>query len=82
MTSSISPGRSQKAVTPDDDNDLPDGACKALEVIADGDVATIAEDDADDAPVTRSGLTAGRVIEMRVRRVLATGTTATVLAIY
>lgn len=38
--------RSQKAVTPSDDNDLPDGPCAALLVTADGDINCLAVDDA------------------------------------
>ncbi len=38
--------RSQKAVTPNDDMDLPDGVCAALLVTADGDVTCLAVDDA------------------------------------
>ncbi len=38
--------RSQKAVTPNDDADLPDGVCAALLVTADGDVTCLAVDDA------------------------------------
>ncbi len=38
--------RSQKAVTPNDDADLPDGPCAALLVTADGDVTCLAVDDA------------------------------------
>ncbi len=38
--------RSQKAVTPNDDADLPDGPCAALMVTADGDVVCLAVEDA------------------------------------
>lgn len=76
----ITPASSQIAVTPNDSADLPKGVCKALEVIADGDVSCLAE--SDDTPITRTGMTAGSVILVRVRRVYATGTTATVVALY
>lgn len=75
----ISPARSQKAVTPDDDNDLPDGVCKSLEVVATGDVVCIAEEDT--VAATRSAVAAGTIIPVRVRRVME-ATTATVLALY
>lgn len=75
----ISPGRNLRVVTPDNDADLPDGACKSLWVTADGDLTVIAQDDTD--PVTIPVL-AGQCIPIRARRVLATGTTATLVAIY
>jgi hypothetical protein len=76
----MTPASSQKVVTPSDTDDLPGGACKALEVIATGDVVCLAEN--DDAAVTRTAVAAGTVIEVRVRRVLSTGTTATLVALY
>ncbi|RVC47590.1 hypothetical protein EN781_00190 [Mesorhizobium sp. M4A.F.Ca.ET.090.04.2.1] len=76
----ILPASSQVAVTPDDSNDLPGGVCNALEVIATGDVACIAA--ADTAAITRTAVPAGTVILVRARRVKATGTTATVVALY
>lgn len=84
MTSSyeqmVTPASSQVLVTPNDSSDLPNGPCKALEVIATGDVVSIAEN--DNIAVTRSAVAAGTIIQVRIRRVNATGTTATVVALY
>lgn len=70
---------SLRSVTPSDDNDLPDGVCRALWVSTDGDVEIIAED--DDAEITLAAATAGTLLPVRVKRVL-TGTTSTVVALY
>lgn len=59
--------------TPDDDADLPRPG--VLMVMTDGDVAFTGMDGADDVWETQ---TAGTLIPVLVRRVLATGTTATV----
>jgi hypothetical protein len=72
------PGKSQVVVAPAN-VDLPGGVCKWLEVIAAGDVVSVAEDGG--APVTRAAVAAGTVIRVRTKQV-RTGTTATVLAIY
>jgi hypothetical protein len=76
----MTPASSQKLVTPSDSADLPGGVCKALEVIATGDVVCLAEN--DDTAVTRAAVPAGAIIEVRIKRVLSTGTTATVVALY
>lgn len=80
----MTPSTSQKLVTPDDDADLPDGVCKALEVIAvDGGtvVNCVAESDGDEENVSRDHVFVGQIIQVRARRVLET-TTATVVALY
>ncbi|RWI35451.1 hypothetical protein [Mesorhizobium sp.] len=74
------PASSQKLVVPNDTADLPSGVCKALEVIAAGDISSIAENDT--VAVNRSAVAAGTIIQVRIRRVNATGTTATVVALY
>ena len=73
-----SPAISVAAVTPDDDADLPRGACKALWIAADGNLEFIAA--ADSASITVA-VTAGSIVPIRVRRVRE-GTTATVVALY
>ncbi|PUB87068.1 MAG: hypothetical protein DBP02_02150 [gamma proteobacterium symbiont of Ctena orbiculata] len=65
-------------VTPDDNTDLPGGACVALYVSVTGNIAvTMHNGDSvtfENVPVGPLGIA--------VKRVLATGTTATVLALY
>ncbi|MBX6746128.1 MAG: hypothetical protein IRY87_29180 [Acetobacteraceae bacterium] len=66
-------------VTPDDANDLP-RVTKALWVTATGTLSIIAVDDS--AAVSLGTVPAGTLIPVRARRVMATGTTATVVALY
>lgn len=74
------PASNLRAVEEDDYEDLPDGACKALYVLTDGNIQIIAESDEDDEPQTLP-VKAAQVVPIRVRRVM-TGTTATVVAMY
>jgi hypothetical protein len=74
----MAPAKRQVLVAPAN-ADLPDGVCKAIEVISAGDVVTLAEGDI--APVTRAAVAAGTVISVRTKRVLP-ATTATVVAYY
>lgn len=74
--------RSSADVTPDDDTNLPRSSSKGLTVNADGDLSLLfAGMKDDDTPVTRS-VKAGLHYPWHVKRVLATGTTATGIAIY
>ena len=74
------PGRRAAAVTPSDANDLPTYA-RALYVGVAGDLAVIPVGNADGAPVTFKAHPVGYV-PVAIRRVLATGTSATnILAI-
>jgi hypothetical protein len=73
---------SQIAVTPNDNVDLPGGSCRALEVLVGGNIVCIAATDPDAGAITRTGYLAGTIIPISIRRVKATGTTATVLALY
>jgi hypothetical protein len=73
-------GRKGYVVTPDDDNDLPNGPVKSLWVTAEGDLSFIPIDNVDDEVITIEGLTAGVIIPFIVRRVMET-TTATIVAI-
>jgi hypothetical protein len=66
---------SARAVTADDNNDLPGGATRALLIGgAAGNVAVIFAD--DDTAVTLTGLAVGVWHPISVKRVLSTGTTA------
>jgi hypothetical protein len=69
------PARSAVAITPDDNTDLARGATRGLYIGGGGDVTVIMADDS--AAVTLAGLVAGVVHPLRVKRVKATGTTAT-----
>lgn len=66
------PPRRARAITPDDDNDLPQ-VTRALWVSVKGDLPVILADDVD--PVTLVGVTNGQVLPLQVRRILATGNT-------
>jgi hypothetical protein len=74
-----SPARRLRAVSPDNDNDLALGPCKALLIGAAGTLSIIAADDTDAVSLTvEAGL-----LPVRVKRVRATGTTATgIVALY
>ena len=74
-------GRRSRAITPSDTVDLPNGPVKSLIVTADGDVSFLPVDNPDDDPVTITGLSVGNDVPFIIRRVLATGTTATVRTI-
>lgn len=63
-------------VTPDDANDLP-RATKALFIGESGDVTLLAV--RGELPVTFRNLPAGSVLDVRVRAVMATGTTASAI---
>lgn len=75
----LSSARTLRAVTPNDTNDLPLGVCKALHIGAGGTIAVIAADDSSSVTLTvQEG-----VLPVRVKRVLATGTTASsIVALY
>lgn len=69
-----------RAVTPDDDADLPDGPCRAFEAKTSGLVTVIA---VDDTVPQQLYLIQGVTKAVRARRVLATGTDATgIVALY
>lgn len=70
----FAPSRSLAAITPSDGADLPVFA-KAIYVGGAGNIVLRAIDDAGNTTLT--GVTAGTIIPVRARRVLATGTTAT-----
>lgn len=68
------------AITPDDDNDLAEGACRSIYVGGDGNIKL---DTAKGQTVTVVGLVAGDLLPIMAKRVHATDTTATnLLALY
>lgn len=75
----IAPARRIAAVTPSDTTDLP-VIPKGLWVVAPGTLSVIAADDT--AAVSLGTVPAATVVLVRARRVMATGTTATVVAFY
>lgn len=76
--SPIAPARSIRAVTPDDDADLPDGVCKAVYILADGNLEVLAMNDTSEVTIP---VTAGMLIPIMAKRILES-TTATVVALY
>ena len=75
------PSNSAAAVTPSDAADLPGGAAKALWIGGAGNLSLIAENDT--VAVALNAVAAGQLIPLRVKRVRATGTTATnIVAFY
>lgn len=70
------PATKAVAVTPSDSTDLTTYA-KAIYVGGAGNIAVIMKYNSADTGVTFNGVTAGTVLPIQVRRVLATGTTAT-----
>lgn len=69
--------RKLAAVTPNDGTDLPGGVCDAVWVGGSGSIAIIAEDDT--VAVTTAGVATGTRLDIRAKRILATGTTATLI---
>jgi len=75
-----SPATSAAAVVPSDTTDL-DRVARSLYVAVGGDLRLLLAEDT--APVSFAGVPAGAVLPVVVRRVLATGTTASgVVALY
>lgn len=75
-----SPGTSARAITPHDTNDL-DPYAKAVCVTAAGNLVVLPAMNADGSTITFTAAPVGFVTPFRVRRVLATGTTASVCAV-
>lgn len=71
-----SPPQRAATVTPNDSEDLPD-VTKGIHCSAAGDLVAIFADDSSAVTLT---LLAGTTYRYRLRRILATGTTATVVA--
>lgn len=73
-------GRIGAIVTPSDDTDLPGGSVKAIVLLTAGDVSLLPA--GSDVPLDFEGLPSGFIPPFIVRRVLATGTTATVATVH
>lgn len=79
MSAYTDPGNRLSAVTPSDSTDLT--GARGVYVGGAGDVALMALDDS--TAVTFSGVLAGSILPVRVKRVMSTNTTATnIVAIY
>lgn len=76
----LSFGKKGVAVTPNDRNDLATYA-KTIVVLSAGNVVILPVGNDDGVTLTFTGLSAGQVVPFQVRRVVATGTTATVAAV-
>ncbi len=76
-TSWDSPATQSAAVTPSDTVDIAGGIVRALWVGGGGSVAVMLGDDT--AATTYAGVPAGTLLPFAVKRVFATGTTATLL---
>jgi hypothetical protein len=72
------PAQVWKAVTPDDVNDLPAG-CRGIYVNVTGNIS-LTDQSGNTLPF--SNVAANTVLPLAVRRINATGTTATVYALY
>lgn len=72
-----SPSDEFYAVTPDNDNDLPNGVPKGIFVGGAGDIVCVGKDQdpATDSVIFKAA--AGTTLPIRPRRILATGTSAT-----
>lgn len=71
-------GRKSSAVEPSDSSDLPGGAVKGVTTTTAGNISVIPIGNADNDPVAFTDVPVGFVPPFIVRRVMATGTTATV----
>jgi hypothetical protein len=80
-TSAATNATKADAVVPSDAVDLTSYA-KALLVTVAGTLSLIPAKNADNAPVALAAVVVGQVIPIRTRRVRATGTTATVIALH
>jgi hypothetical protein len=81
MSALNSPVAGWVSVTPSDSADLPQGVCRGIFI--DGTAGSVAFIDALGNTVTINSFPAGQEIGARIRRILASGTTATtILALY
>lgn len=69
-----------RVVTPDDSTDI-DPYPRAIQVVATGNLVYIPALNADDAPITVTSAPVGYSPPHQVRRVKATGTTATIVTV-
>lgn len=76
------PGGNAFTITPDDDNDLPI-TTRAIFVGTAGDLTVVMAEESDDsATVTFTGVLAGSLLPLRVRRVLESSTAANLVGVY
>lgn len=80
INSGASFGRKGAVITPHDSNDLAEYA-KAIVVTAFGNLVVLPVENADGTTITFTGAPVGFVPPFQVRRVMATGTTASVASI-
>lgn len=73
-------GRFSRLVSPSDSADLPT-ISKSVVCVTSGNVSVVPVNNSDAAPVPFVGVAAGFIVPFQVRRVMATGTTATVWTI-
>jgi hypothetical protein len=72
-------GRKSRAVTPNDSTDLDPYA--RVVCVSTGNISVVPVENADNVPVPFLAVAAGFVVPFQVRRVMSTGTTATVYTI-
>lgn len=75
-------GRKGAVVTPSDTVDISPTYAKTIVVLTAGNVSVLPVENDDASPIPFTDLSAGQLIPFQVRRVFATGTTATVAAIF
>lgn len=74
-------GRSSRAITPSDTVDITNGPVKAVIAASAGNLKILPADNATSVPVAFVDIPAGFVPPFIVKRVFATGTTATVYSV-
>lgn len=74
-------GTVSKAVVPSDSADLPSAPVRAVVCLTSGNISVIPANNATAVPVPFVGVSAGFVPPFQVRRVMATGTTCTVMTV-
>lgn len=74
-------GAKARAITPSDSADLNPAPVKAVVCLTAGNISVIPTGNADNAPVAFVGVSAGFVPPFQIRRVMATGTTCTVMTV-
>ncbi|KQS84130.1 hypothetical protein [Rhizobium sp. Leaf386] len=70
-----------RVITPNNSTDVADAPVKAVICLTSGNIAVIPTNNADGSPIAFVGVSAGFIPPFEVRRVMATGTTATVATV-